>query len=733
MTRALIATTLVLLLSSGKPIWAHQTGPNLADPIVADASKPIVLIARRGAISVQNFGRIGGGYFYAQRFTPEGGPPGIHQVEGLLPPVWRVMPGGRLTVTLHNDLGLPEGGPCEDTRTNLHTHGLLVSPWTPDESPFNRFGDNIFVETMARNCLGNPPSPHAHGPNLGTSIGYDILLPQSHPTGLFWYHPHAHGVVRKQVGGGLAGLITVGDVSDFVRLDCSGPGGAECARRPEPGAQPSSTAPESHFLLLRDMQVQSLHAPFAHYLVDDPDPGLCASSQDPLPDRFGRCGPAGGDTAWLFPVNAQLHPNIVVRPQGHIWRIGNTGANVTYRLVLQDSGRALQAGAQDLCMRVLSRDGVPVIQDGSAPVFESEIILMPGSRVELAISHEDALNLAGGRVTARGTPCGLRDSAGFGAPFEAELVTLGFDTGSNPPDAPSPAGDPWPAIKLASVLLEPRPPAAPSPRMFVAPLTQAGPANVRAAVAGLRSRVLQDQAIRSSTAPSTPAAAGRSGCGPAGDVPAVDADSSRGEVRVIWFSVGRKGQQVPPDIPDRDPARIVAALGEDNQGKDPTSPATFEVGNEVRDAVGNRIAGSGTLQTFDPTRTDVCLHAGHREVWRLVNLSDETHNFHIHQSKFRVLAVYDPYGQLRHEAPWALAPDLAHDVYPVPKFGYVDVEIGFAAMPESAHDVVSGIRYTAAEVGPLRPQPVQVGRFVFHCHILEHEDGGMMGVIEVLP
>jgi FtsP/CotA-like multicopper oxidase with cupredoxin domain len=28
--------------------------------------------------------------------------------------------------------------------------------------------------------------------------------------------------------------------------------------------------------------------------------------------------------------------------------------------------------------------------------------------------------------------------------------------------------------------------------------------------------------------------------------------------------------------------------------------------------------------------------------------------------------------------------------------------------------------------------PVQVGRFVFHCHILEHEDGGMMAPIEVL-
>lgn len=28
--------------------------------------------------------------------------------------------------------------------------------------------------------------------------------------------------------------------------------------------------------------------------------------------------------------------------------------------------------------------------------------------------------------------------------------------------------------------------------------------------------------------------------------------------------------------------------------------------------------------------------------------------------------------------------------------------------------------------------PVIVGKFVYHCHILEHEDGGMMASIEVV-
>jgi FtsP/CotA-like multicopper oxidase with cupredoxin domain len=29
--------------------------------------------------------------------------------------------------------------------------------------------------------------------------------------------------------------------------------------------------------------------------------------------------------------------------------------------------------------------------------------------------------------------------------------------------------------------------------------------------------------------------------------------------------------------------------------------------------------------------------------------------------------------------------------------------------------------------------PNIVGTFLYHCHLLEHEDGGMMGVIQVVP
>lgn len=68
--------------------------------------------------------------------------------------------------------------------TNLHTHGLHVSPAGN--------GDNPFVTAQA-----------------GTDFDYVIPIPADHPSGTFWYHPHHHGFVADQIFGGLAGALIV--------------------------------------------------------------------------------------------------------------------------------------------------------------------------------------------------------------------------------------------------------------------------------------------------------------------------------------------------------------------------------------------------------------------------------------------------------------------------------------------------------------------------------------------
>lgn len=73
--------------------------------------------------------------------------------------------------------------------TNLHTHGFHVSP--------NGNSDNPFIEIMP-----------------GESFQYKFKIPKTHPSGTFWYHPHHHMFVAKQMSAGLAGAIIIEDAID---------------------------------------------------------------------------------------------------------------------------------------------------------------------------------------------------------------------------------------------------------------------------------------------------------------------------------------------------------------------------------------------------------------------------------------------------------------------------------------------------------------------------------------
>lgn len=119
---------------------------------------------------------------------------------GLPGPTLHLQPGDRLQVRLVNGLDAP---------TNLHVHGLVVSP--------EGNGDNVFVTVEP-----------------GQSFDYDYQLPDDHPSGVYWYHPHHHGMVADQVFGGLYGAIADPDPTPT-------PTGTRC-RSPENASWSSPTS-----------------------------------------------------------------------------------------------------------------------------------------------------------------------------------------------------------------------------------------------------------------------------------------------------------------------------------------------------------------------------------------------------------------------------------------------------------------------------------------------------------
>jgi hypothetical protein len=95
-------------------------------------------------------------------------------------PLIRTRPGGVVRITLDDQM---------DEFTNLHFHGMTVSP-------LNK-GDSIFRLTNAH--------------EVGT---YDIQLPPDHSPGAYWYHSHFHKGAERQVSGGLSGPILVDGMLD---------------------------------------------------------------------------------------------------------------------------------------------------------------------------------------------------------------------------------------------------------------------------------------------------------------------------------------------------------------------------------------------------------------------------------------------------------------------------------------------------------------------------------------
>jgi len=111
-------------------------------------------------------------------------------------------------------------------------------------------------------------------------------------------------------------------------------------------------------------------------------------------------------------------------------------------------------------------------------------------------------------------------------------------------------------------------------------------------------------------------------------------------------------------------------------------------------------------RVFEPNEKPVITtHVGAVEDWTIENRAFETHAFHIHQIHFMMLEV---------------------DGKPVKDQDLRDtIEIPFwEGPPHPYHSVKVRMDFR---------DPTIAGTFVFHCHILLHEDGGMMHKILVLP
>lgn len=206
-------------------------------------------------------------------------------------PVIRASPGDVLQITYINDLPpKPDGtcavNPCMNM-TNLHFHGLTVSPDAPQDD-----------------VLGMIAMP-------GQVLHYSVEIPRDHPPGLFWYHTHPHGESHRQVLDGMSGAIVIEGMERYV----SGLGRLR-----------------ERVIVVRGRSIE--HEPNAAKLRRDVE----------IPAK--RCGGEAVAVDEVFTVNGVIRPRIEIAPkERQFWRIVN--ASPDRYLDLQLDGQTFEIVALD--------------------------------------------------------------------------------------------------------------------------------------------------------------------------------------------------------------------------------------------------------------------------------------------------------------------------------------------------------------------------------------------------
>ncbi|MER9331163.1 multicopper oxidase domain-containing protein [Mesorhizobium sp. M0488] len=588
-----------------------------------------------------------GGYdkVHLRGYTGKGVDPGAPYVS----PTIEAVPGDTVRIILDNQLpagpqpgdpGCMTGGQMPDiphcfNGTNLHTHGLWVSP--------TGNSDNVLLSI-----------------NPQTKFTYEYNIPSDHPSGTFWYHTHRHGSTALQVSSGMAGALII-----------------RGGRPPTPTAHgdidtliPTSAVPE-RVLVMQQIQY-ACRGPAAkqgdlgpikqdingRYFCDPGDVGGIEGY-----DQFGPgTWPASGRyTSLNGKVFNPTDPMKATQGQIERWRIIHAGVRDTISLqFFKVLDGKLKPGVKTLLRA-----------ETTAAFIKDTCDTEP---VPYALVAADGLTMAAAQMTKLATlQPGYRFDALVVFPEAGRYCVI---------DSSAPKSGVVNGLDVSPQLLG---------LIDVAPGKPVD--NVESYVKSIL------VALAETNMPA--------------DVKAAVVSDLKAGIKFTSFTPH-------PDVTDEE----VKGNG--------TQELTFFIdttGPDVKFEVGNTLNTADT-KPYDPTRIDRQLPLGKAQVWTLQS-HFVSHPFHIHVNPFQIVSITDPLGK-DVSAPGAID-DIAgtpDPQYPGLKGVWKDTLWIKSLIPQNLPTGFSGI-YTIT----LRTRYERyIGEYVLHCHILDHEDQGMMqNVAVVLP
>jgi FtsP/CotA-like multicopper oxidase with cupredoxin domain len=259
--------------------------------------------------------------------------------DGLQSPTLHVNPGDTLNVKVTNLVPPPPPG----------------SPTEVVSNSTNKCGDvTMTITSLNVHYHGTNTTPACHGDqvvhtiiNSKETFNYSLKFPTDEPPGLYWYHPHVHGIAEAAVQGGASGAIIVEGIENI---------------------QPAVAGLPERVLIIRDLTRPSGPPPSA---VTPVVPSWDASlNYVPI----------------VYQSQAPNYTPAVIRMGAgarEFWRAVNASADTIIDLQVQYDG-------VPQTLQVVGLDGVPTgSQDGTRQgklVTMSDILLAPAARAEFIVA-----------------------------------------------------------------------------------------------------------------------------------------------------------------------------------------------------------------------------------------------------------------------------------------------------------------------------------------------------------
>src|SRR4051794_5360897 len=517
----------------------------------------------------------------------------------------------------------------------------------------------------------------------GTTHHVEVDIPADHPSGTFWYHPHKHGSATYQFLGGMAGFLIIK----------GGPGTLDAlpevaaAKDVVMGFQIIKTALNGKLVFVNQKAEQFGTFPF--FTKDIKQQGIWST--------YGLDG-APGRSFFYYTTNGVTNPTLHMRP-GEVqrWRLLNASDSDNLLIDLQGHG-----------LNIVAMDGITVETMRQLPPG-TPLVMGPGQRMDVLVKAGDPgtyrLQTLDPNTEESVSPSGIDPAS------RASRHSFDF-----PSACPAASQD---SVATPATIKKKHGLHAAANNVALADPCAAQPPTILQYPVALTT-VVVDGPPREMKLPSGPLPV------PQG-LPSVATMLTKtpAAVRKVAFEIcgNKRGTTL------EDPTWRLPSCGWYFAKYDAKywGGAPFNVLEMMRDADDKGKPNNNDVMPLVDFKKDGLFNpdqplfpdmiADNYEEWTVINRSWSDHPFHIHQNHYLVTKINNK----------PLATPEWHDTIIVP--GATPQPDNFSPPQPNINDDATFGSITFR----IHFDPDTVGCFVMHCHILTHEDIGMMQRLDILP